>query len=723
MKHIEIAMALLLSSAVIHGQETPSYVVQAQLLSAAPDIDGKLDEQVWQEAALIDSFTQLEPTEGAAASERTEVRIGYDAQTLYIGARCWQGEQVQAIVMDRDGAFQSDDTLQIVLDTFADHSNAFYFEVNPLGAQRDALVRNEGDEVNYSWDGIWNSVATRDAEGWSVEIAIPFRTLRFPREQEQQSWGLNVQRNITYKREYVLWKPIPRYPAVQSILKVSQAGELTGLAGLDQGRSFDLKPYLLARAAEGGLDDEGSTVDVGIDVKKNLASNLVLDLTYNLDFAEAEIDEQQVNLTRFKLFFPEKRDFFLEGSNLFYFGERADYLKSPDKIFFFSRQIGLTEDGLHEIPVIGGAKISGSVGKLGIGFLNLTLDDLGYRDRQGRELSEPGTNYTVLRLKQRVLEKSSVGLMWLNKAVSGGRDNRGAGVDWDFALGKSFKTGGFFAQTATDGLDGDDWAGQVDVVWEGKQTFLKGAYSDIGEDFNPEMGFFTRTGVHDWRANLTYTFRPEKLRDVFVFGDFNYVTDRDGGLLTRVDRYETDVIWKNWAAFVFKVFDNTEVLNAPFEISRGVIIPPGEYHFLSYFTGFQTVPGKLLFHFNQFSFGELYDGDFVKALLGLDIRPTTGLTIRLTYERTEVDLPAGDFQVDLAATRVTYSLSPRLSFRLFAQWNRDDNLAANVRLRWLYKPGAAFYVVYDDFRDLSDLAAGSEDLSARSLTAKIGLFF
>ncbi|MCP4656130.1 MAG: hypothetical protein GY856_12015 [bacterium] len=460
-------------------------------------------------------------------------------------------------------------------------------------------------------------------------------------------------------------------------------------------------------------------------MKKNITSDLVLDLTYNLDFAEAEADLQQVNLTRFKLYFPEKREFFLEGANLFYLGERKDYLKQPDKLFFFSRRIGLTEDGRQEIPVLGGAKISGRLAGTGVGFLNLTTEDLTYTDRQGRERYEPRTNYSVLRLKRNVLEKSTVGLMWLNKEVSGGDDNSGTAVDWDFGFGKNMKTGGFLAKTSTPDRDGTDWAGMADFVWDGKQAFLKGVYTEIGEDFNPEMGFFPRLGIREWRGTFTYVFRPKKynLRDIWAISDFSTVTDRDGNLQSRYSRIESDLLWKNKVMIAMKLFDRTEVLVSDFEVSDGVIIPPGEYDFQNYFIGVQGIPAWVIWPAARLIGGEYYDGTFKTLMLIATIRPMAGLDFRIVNEHTEVDLPAGKFETDLTSARTTWSLSPRVFFRALVQWQKDDNLDAKLLFRWIYKPGAAFYVAYDEFRNLTDGPAALSNTRDRSLIVKMSFYY
>ncbi len=728
MKKISTLGILLLLSHATYGQEVPppEFVVSAPVFSSAPKIDGHLDDEVWRAAVVIDTFIEIEPDKGEPASEKTEVMIGYDEKNLYIGARCYtEPGNINAVMMQRDAYLGDEDSLHIVLDTFHDKRSGFYFAITPLGAQVDGLVRSDGDEVNLSWDGIWYSATSQDAEGWVAELAIPFRTLRFPKEEEQ-TWGLNLHRKIVHTREYVLWRPAESSNPETAVFKLSQAGELTGLKGLKQGRTLDIKPYVLARIDQSDTRGDDEDLEVGVDVKKGLTSGLTLDLTYNLDFAEAEADHQQINLTRFKLFFPEKRDFFLEGASLFYFGDRPDNLRSSQSILFFSRRIGLTEDAQHEVPVLGGAKISGRAGGMDIGFLNLTTDEVG-------ELGEPRTSYTVLRLKRNILEKSSVGLMWLNKAVKNGADNSSMGFDWDFGAGKYFRTGGFLAKTSTPGLEGDDRAAMADVVWDSKYLFAKGSYTDIGQNFNPEMGFFPRLGIRESRGTAIVNTFPKlgNLRGVYFVEELVHVTDQNGDLESQNIFSEIDVSWNNFALIAFKFSDRTEVLKTSLEIHPGVFVPPGRYDFLSYFMGWQSIPDKPVLVFSRMEVGELYDGDFSELVLGFWLRPVRGLLAIIIIDHTDVDfperpefnLPARDFTVDLVSFNVTYAVSPTLSGRTLVEWRKDDNLDANIAVKWIYKPGAAFYLVYNERRDLTGQLGTLSGPTDRSFIAKATFFF
>lgn len=728
MKHAILVLACLLAAPLAAEEVPAEYVIEAVHLDSAPKIDGVLDDPAWEQATVLTSFVQLEPDNGKPCTEKTRVLIGYDEKMLYIAGRFdyQDPSQLTSNFMDRDANLIYDDSIQVVLDTFRDGMNGFLFGVNPTGAQVDALVRNEGDEVNYAWDGVWYSATERTAEGWTAELAIPFRVLRFP-QAEVQNWGFNVMRTMIHpERQAAAWRPNELAALRKGFFKLSQAGLLSGIRDIRPGRQYEVKPYVLARAERSDVSGDDEDFEVGVDVKKSLTSNLTLDLTYNLDFSEVEFDNQQVNLTRFKLLYPEKRDFFQEGASLFYFGDRGDTLKSTERIFFFSRQIGLTEDGQRTIPVLGGVKLSGKLGSTSVGLLNLTTEDFSYRARgSGERIDLAQTNFSVLRVKQDVFKKSSIGLMWLNKDVKDGRDNSGAGVDWDFGVGKHFKTGGFLAKTQTPGISGEDWAGMADVVWESDTLFAKGSYADVRSQFNPEMGFFPRIGVREYRGNLTFVRNPKfwDLREFWLLDDYVRVTDQEGNLESEVNRLEADLVWRNYVVLAFKYFDQTEGVKVPFEIHPGVSIQPGEYHTPSYFFGFQTIPGKPVFFFGRIQNGDLYDGTFKTRIAGFHFRPVKGFYSRVYYEHTDVTLPQAGFLIELLSVNVTYSISPRLSTRALVEWRSDDNLSANVAFKWIYKPGAAFYVVYNELRDLIDRPGLSYVPKDQTLTIKTTFYF
>jgi len=682
------------------------YLLQAALLAVPPTIDGVMDEATWDDAVPIDHFTQLETEEGQPATEPTEIRIGYDHETLYIGARCDDDEpdKIRATVMNRDGSLSYEDAVMVILDTFHDRQSGFLFMVNPLGAKYDATVRQEGEEINEDWDGLWRAAATRDDKGWTAEIAIPFRTLRFPR-RDVQTWGINVGRFIARKREESYWKPMERSYGFWARYKVSKFGEITGLTALERGSRFRVKPYVLTGIRKRPGESQKTVLEPGLDVKTHLTSDLVADVTLNTDFAETEADQQQVNLTRFKLFFPEKREFFLEGADLFYFGERPEPYKDPETIFFFSRRIGLTEDGNREIPLLGGTKITGRVGDVGVGLLSAVTDEETYLATSGARITEPRTTYSVLRLKRSIFGDSTIGFMGLDKnAGAGGSDNRGYGLDWELVQSEHLKFGGFYARTDTPGLDGADWAGSSDLWWDSRRARVRLAYTEIGEDFNPELGFITWTGVRKLRSNLTRVFWPKspKVRQWFAVHYLDYVTDRDGSILSRLNNVEVSVLYANSSGLAFKAYDEREVLRAPFEIHPGVVIQPGQYDFQYGFFGFQTDYSKSVGGAGRLQFGKFYDGSLTRAFGAVVLTPRPGWLGVLIAEHTDVHLSAGDFTTDLLTADLQVSLSPRFTTLSKVQWNKDDNLRVRLILDWRYRPGSSLYLVYDETQDEID---------------------
>ena len=691
--------------------EEPEFFIDIQRLEAKPVLDGKLNEPAWETAAVFGNFTQYEPEEGAQPTQPTEVRVGYDEENLYFGVRCFDSEpgKILASIKSREGDLSNDDSVKIILDTFHDRKNGIFFMVNSIGAMVDGLVRNEGEEENTDWDGLWYAVPSRDEQGWSVEIAIPFKTLRFA-NAESQDWGFNMRRFIARRQEESFWRPIHRSWGYFARYKISEYGEIRGLKNLKPFTRYQATPYFITRSRRPEKKDDSTTGDAGGDFRINLTSQLVADLTVNTDFAEVEADQQQVNLSRFKLFYPEKRDFFLEGANLFYFGDRIEPYDVPERfIFFFSRQIGLTLNGLVEVPILGGGKVSGKIDDVSVGFLNLTTDSLRYDTALGK-VEEPQTNYTVLRLKKDIYPKSTIGLIGLNKDASGGGSNRGGGFDWNLALGQNFSSIGFLTKTWTPGFEGDDTAVSGDLVFQKKKLRVRQYYADIGENFNPEMGFITRTGIRKSQTDVALFLTPQKyhVHKLFVVGDLNYITGQDGEIQSRVAKYELNFISRSKAGVAFLWFDNLEVLDRPLQVHKGVVIPPGRYRFKNLFTGIGSDYSKDIGFTLWYDQGSYYSGERLHTLISVATKLREGLLIVTSWDRNDVDLPEGDFTTDIIQSSAVYSITPTLGTRLTLQYNKEDNFRANFLVEWVYRPGSNFYFVYNDLRELDDLRRHAE---------------
>jgi uncharacterized protein DUF5916/cellulose/xylan binding protein with CBM9 domain len=689
------------------------YSLEIRRLSVAPVIDGKLDEPVWQEGNLLDGFIQFEPEIGQPASERTEVRVGYDSHNLYFGILCYDREpaKILASAMRVDSEMSQDDSITIVLDTFHDRRNGFLLAVNPLGGKTDALLRNEGEEVNVDWDGLWDVATQRDSLGWTVEIAIPFKTLRFSRA-DSQTWGFNVRRYITRRQEQSFWKPMPRKIGSVPGYRVSEFGEMRGLSNIAKGGRYQFEPYSLLREQPTARSDTSGTGEIGGDLKMHLTSGLVADLTVNTDFAEVEADQQQINLERFKIFYPEQREFFLEGASLFFFGDRPEPFEVPEKFrFFFSRQIGLAEDGRVVVPVLGGAKLAGRMGRTSLGFLNMSTDRASYFDARGVPVEEPAANFTVLRLKQQIFRGSTLGLIGLNKDPRGSRYNRGLGFDWDLAFGGGWQSSGFLAQTDTPGLEESDSAYSADLIYRNKSVRLRHRYTNIGENFNPEMGFLTRAGIVKHHSNVFSTLvldkAPFHIQKVILVADMNHVADQRGSLETQLTTYELGLSGRSRAGVAFLYYDDLENLALPLPVAKNVAIPAGHYRFRSLFTGISSGYSRRIGFTLWYHDGGYYGGDRLRTFLALLIRPRDGLIIEPSYDRVKVEAPWGNFIHQIGQTSVDYSLTTTLSTRVTLQWREGDNFRVNFLIDWTYRPGSDLYLVYNDVDDLDVVRRGN----------------
>ncbi|HEY9421821.1 MAG TPA: DUF5916 domain-containing protein, partial [Thermoanaerobaculia bacterium] len=463
--------------------------------------------------------------------------------------------------------------------------------------------------------------------------------------------------------------------------------------------------------------------EIGGDVKISLASDLVADLTVNPDFSETEADQQDVNLTRSPLLFPEKRSFFLEGASAFYVGQRPDPEHASEYFLFHSRRIGLAEGGLATIPILGGVKLTGREAGYDIGVLSLQTEDTRKPNGYGGLIDEPRTTYSVGRVKRNLGNGTTFGLIALSKD-STGYHNRVGGADWDIAINKNLRTGGYVAKSSTPGIEGDDWIGSSNIYWDSRGFRFHYEYTDIGEGFNDEMGYLARTGVRIYRTDNFIIFWPERgpFKLVWFTIDMDYIEDRARKeMQSRFGHLQYNAYFKSSAGFAYKWYDQVEVLTAPFEISRGVIIPPGSYHFNHHFFGFQTDYTKPLGSVGRVAWGDYYNGHFLQTFGYLAYRPIPGLFLAATYQHTEVSLRQGKFDSDIYLAEATYAFSPRFSVRSWLQWAPDANLRTKFDVSWELPQGHRFFIVYQDIRTYIDFFNPRQPLfgtPGRSLIAK-----
>jgi hypothetical protein len=711
MYRFQLAWAILLAllcSPLLFSQQPEDFEVRAVRAAEPITVDGILDDSVWQSAEVIDNLTQREPQEGEPATELTEIRILYDDEYLYIGVLCFdsQPDQVVASEMRRDAPLQDNDYFEIYLDTYHDHRNAAYFMTNPLGARRDALIREEGSRINWDWDGLWYSKTQRDKRGWTIEIAIPFYTLRF-KTSEKQIWGINFGRHIARKREEAYWAPIYRDLGYFGKYKISFYGNLTGLENLKEGKRLHIMPYVIG----GGIQEEeedslSPSGDLGLDLKYRLTSNITADVTINTDFAQVEADLEQFNLTRFSLFFPEKRGFFLEGADLFYVGEVYDPFEPPGMRFFYSRTIGLSEDG-EEIPVMGGVRVTGKTQSYSLGILDMLTDRISYTV-DDEDVHIERMNHAVFRLKKDFLEKSTVGAMVLSRdSLDSSHYNRAAVFDVNLAFGQSLRIVGYMGKSFSPDLEEKDWTANLDMNYDSDFISARLLYTDIGENFNSEMGYVPRVDMRKIRGTFGIAPRPKilNLRQSFWFVDLVYIENHAGQLESRSRSLGMFSIFQNGGILYLGYVQSYEYLEESFEIKEDVFIPEGIHHF-NYLAGMLSSDRsrRLSMRANT-HVGEFYNGYLYRINASGFYKFSKHLNVEFIYDYNNFDLPVngGKFSTNIAAARIIYSFTPELYAKVYLQYNdEDDVFKSNFLIRWIYKPGANIYFIYNETREVGD---------------------
>ncbi|MEE2791439.1 MAG: DUF5916 domain-containing protein, partial [Acidobacteriota bacterium] len=675
--------------------------VQAQRVEQGPLIDGLLNEEVWRLADVIDEFVQQEPVEGEPATERTVVRLLYDAQAIYIGVEAYDSEPsgIIATEMRRDSLrLLDEDNFQVIFDTFHDRRSGYMFVTSPLGARLEQQVAAEGEggwrgqntsNINLNWDGVWEVVANRTDSGWTAEIAIPMVTLRFPKVEEQV-WGINFMRNIRRKNEQVFWAPVSKE---YGLTRVSRAGTMTGVTAVDRGMDLRVTPYILTGGKQnrsgGSLDGTGFG-DVGLDVKYGVASGLNLDVTVNTDFAQIEVDEQQVNLTRFPLFFPEKRDFFLENSGMFNVGASSGFSRLAD--LFFTRRIGLSETG-QLVPIIGGARLSGKVDRHNIAAMNITTQDA---------FGSPGENFFVGRYSRDILSRSQIGGIVINKeAVASDQYNRTFAADTTLAVHPNFVINAFLAKTETPGVSSGDMAAYARATWLSRAWSFYGEYIDLQDNFNAEVGFVPRVGIRTSKFHAEWDPRPKRwnIRMLDPMWNIGYTTDQHNRLLTRRIHNMIGTYFEDGSTFTVWYNDLFEQLDIPFSIRDDVTILPGTYRFGEWNFRYRSNPSLRLYAEAAYRPQTFFGGTRTDVQFKLGLRASSRIAVEALLNRSDVELPVGAFVADLASVRFDWALSPEVTLRTLSQYNSTTSEISNsIRFNWIYRPGSDIFVSYDEMR-------------------------
>ena len=738
-----LAFSSLLLVTCLQALAAAQPALTAVRVEQPPAIDGEVaGDPAWRAAPAVGGFSQEQPDEGQPSTERTEVRVVYTASTIYVGVICYDRDPGGIIVADarRDAALDQTDSFQVILDTYRDRLNGFVFGTNPAGIEYDGQVTNEGQGgaglaggqrqqggagsgFNVNWDGAWEVRARISEIGWSAEFAIPFRTLRFP-SGVAQTWGVNFQRNIRRRNERSYWAPVPRQ---YNLYRLSLAGVLTGLEAPAL-RNLKLTPFVLGQALATGVRPVDATFDpdAGVDLKYSVTPSLVLDATVNTDFAQVEIDDQQVNLDRFDLFFPEKRPFFLENAGFFTVG-------NPGEIdLFFSRRIGIGPSG-EQIAINGGGRLSGKAGKYNIGLLNMQTDDVALLNVPAGAPHDrlAGSNFTVARISRDLPNRSSIGALVTSRVGVGrfARDNdynRTYAVDGKAGIRQHTVLSSFVSRTASPDVDDGDTAFNVRSRTTVPRFDLELGYQEVGPRFNPEVGFYSRRGYRKPDARILTRWRPRfwNLQELRPHSSYRAFYGIDDGLLESM-QVHIDNHWQFKNSYEFHTGTNIteEGLRRPFEIYPGIFVPPGSYKHQEAQLVFMTNQGAPASLHVESRIGGFFGGDRVTFVPTLRLRAGEALTAEAAYQRNDVDLPWGSFRTNLLRTRVSYAFTTHTFLQGLIQYNdRADQWSMNLRFGWLQAANTGLFVVYTDTRGLYDLFDRPQRTD-RSLVVKFSRLF
>ena len=681
-------------------QEVPVFPeIGAQRVTQPPIIDGVLDEDVWMLAPSISEFVQQEPSVGSPATEKTQVKLLYDDDALYLGVRAFDSD-VDGVVsseMRRDSdRILDEDYFALILDTFKDSRSGYMFVVSPLGAKLEQQVFEEGEggrpgwpspNINRNWDGVWEAGTRITEEGWTAEIAIPMVTIRFP-EVNQQIWGANFKRNIRRKNEQVYWSAIPQ---AYDLTRVSLAGNIVGMEDLSRGMDLRVKPFLVAggsRKQTVAQTKNASHGDVGLDLKYGVTAGLNLDVTVNTDFAQAEVDDERINLTRFPLFFPEKREFFLENAGQFNIGAVSIVGRTAD--LFFSRRIGLTPTG-DQVPILAGARLTGKIGRNNIALMDIQTDEA---------FGKKGDNFFVARYSRDVMGRSKIGGMVINKETIGGTHfNRTFAADMTLVPKENLTIQGFLSKTDTPGMTGEDLGSSLHVAYLDRNWNVYGSYLDLGDNFNPEVGFVPRNGIRTSKVHFEPTPRPGRLgiRILQPMINLTHTTDQNNRLVTRRIHYMLGMGFESGASAVLMYNASFERLDKPFAVAKDVVIPVGDYDFGDWRFMYNTDPSRRVYATMTYSPQTFFDGTRTDVDLKLGIRLGSRLSTEGQYVQNKVDLPAGDFKLRVGALKIDYALSPVMTLRTITQYNSlTKQWSTSARFNYIYRPGSDIYLVFDE---------------------------
>ncbi len=657
-----------------------------------PRIDGIIEEDSWRDAFVVHDFWQREPVPGAEVTEKTEFLFLYDRDNLYIGARCFHEDigDMYSKELARDVNLGYEDRIQIILDTYNDGRNGYWFQIGPRGSIGDALVSENGRGFNKAWDGIWDGKAVIHDRGWNAEIIIPFKTLSFKKGVD--TWGIKLIRNIKLKSESSYW---PQTTIDAERFQVSDAGKIKGLEGISQGIGLDLIPYLTTGYSKKLNSENGAVLDAGLDVFYQLTPSLKAALTINTDFAQTEVDSRQINLTRFSLFFPEKRDFFLDGANYFNFGINGDRQNPMGDMLipFFSRRIGLDTEG-NPVPVNYGGKFTGQAGRWNLGILH--INDQNEWDNHG---------YSVARVSRNIGKQSYVGMIATNGNALGKAENSMAGIDLQLATSefredKNLVYNLYGLKSFTRDLKSKDLSFGTEINYPNDFLEFRFGYMQIGENFISGLGFVPRHNIRNFYGGIELGPRPQKfgILKINTGIDFYHISNLSTKELQsseldiriiNVDFLSNDELELDWSF-------QKENLSSDFEIIDSVIIPADNYSFQQVRFGFETARRRELWLRSSAGFGSFYTGKRTDWSMEAGYQLLRSVFLGAVSVRTWVVLPDTDFITQILRFNLNFLFSPRITWYNFAQWdNQSENLGIQSRFQWIIKPGKEIFLVWN----------------------------
>jgi hypothetical protein len=670
-----------------------------------PRLDGTLNDPIWTTALVLSDFRQREPFETLPATERTEVRILYDTRQIYFGVHCFDEQpRIVATQLLRDVSQDLDDNFAILIDPTMSHRNGYIFQVNPLGTQRDGEVIEEeapsttDSIVDPNWDGLWASAALRTTDGWTATIAIPFSTLNL-HGGVNVMWGLNFRRFIRRKNEEDEWSG---YRRIFGFWQVSQAGVLKGLTDIENSRLLVIKPYVLGGAQALQGQPWSGVHTGGVDIKYGLTGNLVAVGTINTDFSDADVDQEQFNPTPYPTLIPEKRRFFLEDSDVF------EFLLWNQDLLFFSRQIGIDPVTGQQVPVDAGGKIAGHFAGFDVGVMDV---------HTRKEVENPAANYALLRVKKPLMPGSYIGFMGADKESGSKSDpyNHLFGVDGKLLLFQNLNLRGYYAQTWTAGLHGNNAAFGGRVRYINNWFNVYAGHGVTERNFNPEMGFVTRVDDVPTTAILTVTPRPKirGIREVDLSGAFYDDPNTAGRLMYREWSPGLQVFFSNGAIAGVNPQDAIyQVLSQPLHLYKTISVPVGAYRFASHQISIASPGDQKITYTGQLQWGKYYTGELSSATLTAQYRPNPHLALTLDNSLQAFRLPQGHFNIELAAVQTSYAFNRFLNATVFLQTDTSQTQAvsANIRLRYTFRPDSDLYVIYNTGSTFQASAAGNPAL-------------